>query len=458
MAISTNLIKSFQLSALTTALALAGCGGGGGNDTLPPPVKTGTVSVTNPSTGTDSTTTTNLASVKKVQLVSTSSDFYMNVGDSVELTVYALNSNNIGVASVPVSVQITDPSVTGVFSGISPNLVTDDTGKAVIKLDIKSLTNDQKNYLKQNGLVVTTTVGKVSTSKTLKGTDVNTTTPTPTVTVSNLLLISDSQNITLVKGTKINVTALAVDKDNNIIPNTTIDFNIGNSVLSGIFANSNLSVLTNDRGEANLELELKSLSNEQISYLLNTGLTINSTARTGSVASNTINLKGVEQGSTTTKLDVQKVNLTTPKSKFNVQVGEKFTVTASVLNSLNTGLGGVPVQFKLDDPSMTGVYAVSDTSNVVTNASGEATIELEVKSEAAKAKLLSQGINITATAKNTTGTSPVDVTNKLNILGKDPAFNENITKVSKVGLSSSLTNNEFDLTVGNTFTVTANVL
>ena len=458
MAISTNLIKSFQLSALTTALALAGCGGGGGNDTLPPPVKTGTVSVTNPSTGTDSTTTTNLASVKKVQLVSTSSDFYMNIGDSVELTVYALNSNNIGVASVPVSVQITDPSVTGVYSGIGPNLVTDDTGKAVIKLDIKSLNNDQKNYLKQNGLVVTTTVGKVSTSKTLKGTDVNITTPTPTVTVSNLLLISDSQNIALVKGTKINVTALAVDKDNNIIPNTTIDFNIGNSVLSGIFANSNLSVLTNDRGEANLELELKSLSDEQISYLLNTGLTINSTARTGSVASNTINLKGVEQGSTTTKLDVQKVNLTTPKANFNVQVGEKFTVTASVLNSSNTGLGGVPVQFKLDDPSTTGVYAVSDTSNVVTNASGEATIELEVKSEAAKAKLLSQGINITATAKNTTGTTPVDVTNKLNILGKDPAFNENITKVSKVGLSSSLTNNEFDLTVGNTFTVTANVL
>ncbi|RVU83212.1 hypothetical protein EOL70_18085 [Leucothrix sargassi] len=458
MAISTNLIKSFQLSALTTALALAGCGGGGGNDTLPPPVKTGTVSVTNPSTGTDSTTTTNLASVKKVQLVSTSSDFYMNVGDSVELTVYALNSNNIGVASVPVSVQITDPSVTGVFSGISPNLVTDDTGKAVIKLDIKSLSNDQKNYLKQNGLVVTTTVGTVSTSKTLKGTDVNTTTPTPTVTVSNLLLITDSQNIALVKGTKINVTALAVDKDNNIIPNTTIDFNIGNSVLSGIFANSNLSVLTNDRGEANLELELKSLSNEQISYLLNTGLTINSTARTGSVASNTINLKGVEQGSTTTKLDVQKVNLTTPKTNFDVKVSEKFTVTASVLNSSNTGLGGVPVQFKLDDPSTTGVYAVSDTSNVVTNASGEATIELEVKSEAAKAKLLSQGINITATAKNTTGTTPVPVTGSVKLYGVDPTIDSNIAKVARVGLSTTAANNTFDLTVGNTFTVTANVV
>ena len=55
MAISTNLIKSFQLSALTTALALAGCGGGGGNDTLPPPVNGG---------GTTDSTTAVLVSIK----------------------------------------------------------------------------------------------------------------------------------------------------------------------------------------------------------------------------------------------------------------------------------------------------------------------------------------------------------------------------------------------------------
>ena len=62
MAISTNLIKSFQLSALTTALALAGCGGGGGNDTLPPPSNPGQ------SNGGTTTPTTN---VKDVDIVKT---------------------------------------------------------------------------------------------------------------------------------------------------------------------------------------------------------------------------------------------------------------------------------------------------------------------------------------------------------------------------------------------------
>ena len=457
MAITSTLIKSFQYSALTTALALAGCGGGG-NDTLQPPLKAGSMVSANPSTpAIDATTTKNLASVKTVQLVSSSADFYMNVGDSIELTAYALDAKNMGVANVPVTVQITDPNVTGVYSGISQNLVTDTTGKAVIKLDIKSLTNDQKNYLKQNGLTVTTTVGTVTSSKILKGTDVKTTAQTPAINVSNLLLISDSQTIALVKGTKIYVTALAVDKDNNIIPNTTIDFNIGNSVLTGIFANTNLSVLTNDKGEAKLELELKSLSDEQRNYLLTTGLVINSTAKTGGVASNTMVLKG-QTIDNASNPDVKKVNLTTPNSTFNIKVGEKFTVTASVLNSTNTGMGGVPVQFTLDDPSSTGVYAVSDTANVVTNSSGEATIELQVKSEAAKAKLLSQGINITAIAKNTSSATPVAVKGQLNILGKDPTFNENIAKVAKAGLSTNISNNEFDLTVGNTLTVTANVL
>lgn len=39
MTISSILAKSFQVSALAAAVALAGCGGGGGgNDTLLPPI------------------------------------------------------------------------------------------------------------------------------------------------------------------------------------------------------------------------------------------------------------------------------------------------------------------------------------------------------------------------------------------------------------------------------------
>ena len=52
MAISSTLIKSFQLSTLATALVLAGCGGGSGNDTLQPGLPTGTNPMPSPGNGT----------------------------------------------------------------------------------------------------------------------------------------------------------------------------------------------------------------------------------------------------------------------------------------------------------------------------------------------------------------------------------------------------------------------
>lgn len=390
MAISTNLIKSFQLSALTTALALAGCGGGGGNDTLPPPVKTGTVSVTNPSTGTDSTTTTNLASVKKVQLVSTSSDFYMNVGDSVELTVYALNGNNIGVANVPVNVQITDPSVTGVFSGIGPDLVTDDTGKAVIKLDIKSLTNDQKNYLKQNGLVVTTTVGTVSTSKILKGTDVNATNPTPTVTVSTVNLTGS--NIPLIIGSQVKVVATVLDDQKGVVKNTPVTFTLPSFADTGVASLSASTVLTDDKGEAVITLEVKSLTDAQKQALLN-GFTINATSN-GKPAQ-ALTLKGIKES---TIADIAKVSFFTNKD-LTTNTGDIINVTAQVRDANNVGLANMPVSFTLlDETTATGI--TNTTPQAITDANGEAVLTLKVGTLTPDQKyyLQTSGLSFKATA------------------------------------------------------------
>lgn len=392
MAISTNLIKSFQLSALTTALALAGCGGGGGNDTLPPPVKTGTVSVTNPSTGTDSTTTTNLASVKKVQLVSTSSDFYMNVGDSVELTVYALNGNNIGVANVPVNVQITDPSVTGVFSGIGPDLVTDDTGKAVIKLDIKSLTNDQKNYLKQNGLVVTTTVGTVSTSKILKGTDVNATNPTPTVTVSTVNLTGS--NIPLIIGSQVKVVATVLDDQKGVVKNTPVTFTLPSFADTGVASLSASTVLTDDKGEAVITLEVKSLTDAQKQALLN-GFTVNATSN-GKPAQ-ALTLKGIKES---TIADIANVNLVTNKDTLTTNTGDTINVTAQVRDTNNVSLANMPVSFTLlDSATATGITNTTPLQ-ATTNANGEAVLTLKVGALTPDQKyyLQTSGLSFKATA------------------------------------------------------------
>ena len=215
----------------------------------------------------------------------------------------------------------------------------------------------------------------------------------------------------------------------------------------GVASLSASTVSTNAQGQAIITLQVQSLTDAQKQALLS-GFTINATSN-GKQATPLI-LKGVDP---ITRFDVKAVKVTSPVSKFNVQIGERFTVTASVLNDNNTGIGGTPVQFTLDDPALTGIYSVSDTSNIITNAKGEASIELEVKSEAAKQLLLTKGVTIKATAKNTQGTTAIDVTGATTVLGVDPTVSNNVAKVSKALLVSSV--NPFELAVGNKISVTA---
>lgn len=460
MTVSSMFVKSFQVSTLATAVALAGCGGGsgGGNDTLQPALPSGSQTVTNPSTSTDATIAARLASVTNLQLVSDSSQFYMNNGETITLTVYALNANNLGVAGVPVSVTIPNPQLTGIFSGTPKDLTTDETGKATITLNVTSLTEAQKAELRK-GISISAQVGSKTATKTLTGSDAKpSTTPGNSVVTSDLVVVSNSATLPMVVGSKVAITAVALDSNNNIIANKPVTFKLADSSANtGVFPNGSLAVTTNDRGEAMLELELKSLNTAQKAYLSTTGLTVTATAD-GKEFNSKVTIKGVDSTNTTTqKFDVKAVNLTTPTPVFDIKVGSKVTVTASVLGANNTGLGGVPVVFELEDPAITGVYATSKTSNVVTNENGEATIELEVKSEAFKQKLLS-GITVKATAQNTVGDTPTNISNAVSLKGKvvDTAtVSDNVALVKNASITSPTP--EFDLAIGTKITVNASV-
>ena len=85
MAISTNLIKSFQLSALTTALALAGCGGGGGNDTIQP-AKPGQ------SNGGTTTPTTNVKDVDSMTITKSFNTFILKQDEKFTIIANELKS------------------------------------------------------------------------------------------------------------------------------------------------------------------------------------------------------------------------------------------------------------------------------------------------------------------------------------------------------------------------------
>lgn len=224
MAISTNLIKSFQLSALTTALALAGCGGGGGNDTLPPPVKGGG---TTDSTGSTPTSAINISAISLEGV--NSANFIPSTGATAKVKVTDAAGKGISGAIVAFSAS------GGVsFSTTNSSVLTDTEGNASIfvkPIDI----NDNGTYTltatsTYNSITATSKPYAFSLQKTnLKITQLKTEVPT---------------NTTLEVGGSTNVSLIVTDENGVVQPNTTVNFTNN----CGTFTED--SVMTNSEGVA----------------------------------------------------------------------------------------------------------------------------------------------------------------------------------------------------------------
>lgn len=125
MAMSSMLIKTFQLSTLAAAVALAGCGGGG-NDTIAPPVSS--------STGSSTKSAVNISAMEL-------------------LDVNGKATRTVSAAGATAKVRITDAK----GKGVSGALVT--------------FTGDGVNFGTSNGAVVTNYDGFASIS--VKPKDIN---------------------------------------------------------------------------------------------------------------------------------------------------------------------------------------------------------------------------------------------------------------------------------------------
>ena len=224
MAISTNLIKSFQLSALTTALALAGCGGGGGNDTLPPPANGGG---TTDSTGSTPTSAINISAISLEGVNSAS--FIPSTGATAKVKVTDAAGKGISGAIVAFSAS------GGVsFSTTNSSVLTDTEGNASIfvkPIDI----NDNGTYTltatsTYNSITATSKPYAFSLQKTnLKITQLKTEVPTNTI-----LEVGGSTNVSLI----------VTDENGVVQPNTTVNFTNN----CGTFTED--SVMTNSEGVA----------------------------------------------------------------------------------------------------------------------------------------------------------------------------------------------------------------
>lgn len=213
MAMSSILLKSFQVSALASALALAGCGSGG-NDTLPAKVGqtignggTGTNTGTNTGTGTD-TDTESVVKVTALKLTDTNGNLTSVVTSSNNVTASVTVTDNSGS---PISGALVTFTAEGVKLGTSNgSVLTNADGVAKISVEPADLT--------------TTGAYTISASVTHNGTTVNSGNTNFSLTSTSIELQNfEIDNKSLESGGSTNITLVTTDGTNaqNNIP---VDF------------------------------------------------------------------------------------------------------------------------------------------------------------------------------------------------------------------------------------------
>lgn len=137
-----------QLTALSTAVALAGCGGGGGDDSFYGP-KTPT-----PTTPTTPITPTPIVPAPSIIAISQAKASLSTGGDSVEITFRVLDAKGGAISGAPVSLAITDAANSGASLSTSSSLTTDSTG---LVTTILTLASNKVDYRINHDIILTAT-------------------------------------------------------------------------------------------------------------------------------------------------------------------------------------------------------------------------------------------------------------------------------------------------------------
>ncbi|MCM3603728.1 hypothetical protein M3175_23960, partial [Robertmurraya korlensis] len=228
--------------------------------------------------GVDPTVSNNVAKVSKALLVSSVNPFELAVGNKISVTAVIADASNGKLDGVPVSFVLPALDQTGIANLSGSTVTTNSNGEAVINLEIKSLTATQRSYLATNGLVVKATVPNGTTIAPLKISAKDVATPATVETVS---VTADSNNIIMAAGSHVKVTAVALDKNFGGLKGQVLTVNIPNPSLTGVYNLSGSTITTDEKGEAVIDLEVKSPLTEAQKQALTSGLNITVTSQNG---------------------------------------------------------------------------------------------------------------------------------------------------------------------------------
>ena len=292
--------------------------------------------------------------IAEVNLVTDVNTLTTNNGDTINVTAQLRDAKNFSLANMPVDFTLLDAAAaTGITNTTPLQATTNANGEAVLTLKVGALTPDQKYYLQTSGLSFKATAGAITSSTvTLRTQEAITAN-----SVNTLLLTSDSA-IQLAVGSKVKVTALAMDKNGAIVPNAQVSFKVPTD--SGLVNNTGAVINTNANGEATIELEVKDLA--KATTALQNGVVIY--AQSGTSAATTT-VRGATSNANTEayKLFVSPSKTTLRTATDTTTLGIKVTDTKGGIKA------GIPVQIQIAEGLDKGI-TFDKSSNLVTDANG----------------------------------------------------------------------------------------
>ncbi|WP_228256126.1 Ig-like domain-containing protein [Acinetobacter halotolerans] len=220
-----------KLSVITVAILLASCGGGDGYYGSNNNSNNGS----NDGGTTGGGTTTTTASGLKIELDKLS---MAATNGQLTVTVRALDANKGGVASIPVTLSVIDPTNNVNNAGLSRQ-TTNESGNAVFILTTPPTSSTLTELIK-NGfkLLVTANGEKLSQEQLVTVTGADTSSGADT---TSIVLFDATKTSLNVRGDQTTVTLTAVDANGATLSNQAISLKVKNSALNGVKFTPNAS-------------------------------------------------------------------------------------------------------------------------------------------------------------------------------------------------------------------------
>jgi hypothetical protein len=377
-----------QLSALSTAIALSGCGGGGG-------FYGPSGSTAAPTTGSTTPVATNYHIV-----LSSSKPTMVVTGDTAVITAHLLDANGGGVAGQNVILSIPATLSSGVTITGPAMVATDANGNATFTIDLPS--GGSNAALITSGITVNATFTDTTNKVTSQTTTIGVVQSQPVSASQYQLSMSGSKSTLAVTGDTATVTVKTLDANGGGVAGQSVVLALPSAaVAEGVTINGPSTVVSDANGNAVFTINLAAATGANAAALIASGIVLNASLTVG----NSAPIKQVLtlQVQAAAAVTSSQYHLVMNTSKSTIIAGnDTATVTVKALDVNGGGAAGQIVVLSIPNAATNGV-TINGSSTGTTDASGNVSFTIQSQTNnntVSLSALIATGVVINATTTN----------------------------------------------------------